>query len=141
MKNESGKATQAARLLGRHGGAATRGISTAAKAAAARENGKLGGRPRKNYLLCFESHTRADKLVDGGYDFQNYEYAEEEVLGFRPALERAKTRVAELKAAKPFAWCLVRDLSRASWNGEAWIDAPAVRMVGRRVAKVGYLCP
>jgi len=45
MKNESGKATQAARFLGRRGGAATKGISTPAKTAAARRNAKLGGRP------------------------------------------------------------------------------------------------
>jgi hypothetical protein len=44
MKNESGRATRAARFLGRRGGAATKGISTPAKTAAARRNAKLGGR-------------------------------------------------------------------------------------------------
>lgn len=33
--------------LGRRGGKATKGISTPKKAAAARANGKLGGRPKK----------------------------------------------------------------------------------------------
>jgi len=33
--------------MGRLGGAATKGISTPAKRRAARENGKLGGRPKK----------------------------------------------------------------------------------------------
>lgn len=37
---------EAAQLLGRKGGQATKGISTPAKTAAARENGKKGGRPR-----------------------------------------------------------------------------------------------
>jgi len=37
----------AAVLLGRSGGAATKGISSPAKRRAARRNAKLGGRPRK----------------------------------------------------------------------------------------------
>lgn len=37
----------AAVALGRLGGAATKGISTAAKRRAARANGRKGGRPRK----------------------------------------------------------------------------------------------
>lgn len=37
----------AAVALGRLGGLAGKGVTSPAKAAAARENGKLGGRPRK----------------------------------------------------------------------------------------------
>ncbi len=39
--------SQAAAILGRKGGKANKGRTTEAKAAAARENGKKGGRPRK----------------------------------------------------------------------------------------------
>lgn len=37
---------EAARLMGKRGGAATKGISTPKKAKSSAKNGKLGGRPR-----------------------------------------------------------------------------------------------
>lgn len=40
------RTSQAAVILGRRGGAATKGITTPAKRRAARRNGRLGGRPR-----------------------------------------------------------------------------------------------
>ena len=63
MQNKSNELKNAASAMGRKGGAAR----SAAKAAAVRENGKLGGRPVEVEMV-FSVQTDADRAMPGGRD-------------------------------------------------------------------------
>jgi len=87
-------ASMAAQELGRRGGAATKGISTPAKTAAARRNAKLGGRPRSDPNKYYEAgeQTTAWNAADG--------LVPNRVCDHRHATETAADRCA----AKNYPW-------------------------------------
>lgn len=70
----------------------------------------------KTYKICIESWTKAVPLAKG-YDFENYNKVEKEIIGFNAAIKEAKKTKQNL--SRIFSIVIIRDATPGALCGIA----------------------